>query len=174
MVHFEYPCETGGSITAALMLNIRMDSITVDDAGASAIWYCGDAAPINNYTTAKYAASVDLIQIDSFAILNVAIEVVTYEHPKYGDYMTGSVSGMIELGPLSITAAVMFDTRPDGKTVIAATLDLDIADGIHLSGQGRVSLPCRKMGDLAVDIQLTFQDLGMEFLDNIEAIGSFR
>ena len=85
------------------------DALTVDDAAASAMWYCGEPDKMLNYTTAKYAASVDLIQIDSFAILNVKIEVVTFDHPKHGDYMTGSVSGMIQLGPITISAAVMFE-----------------------------------------------------------------
>jgi len=117
---------------------------------------------------------VRLIQVGAFAIKDVSIKLNSYSTTKWGDYMTGAVSGTMVIGPLIIVADVRFDGRPDAPMFIDVAVDVDIAEGIHISGGGRFVMPCQKMGDMRLNASILFTDVGMDWLAGIEAVGTYE
>jgi hypothetical protein len=200
-VDFTFPCPPGGSITASLALNVNMPDVTVDGATATAVWYClsednvkgiypADCDNIEEDTTedgvmeksastcgktAEYAADVNLIQVGAFAVKDLHIALATFGKTATSDeYMTGVLRGTIVIGPLTIGAAVLLDTRPKARTVIDVSLDVDVSPGIRVSGGGRFTMPCSQMGDMRVNVTVVFSDVAMAWLDGVEAIGTYE
>ena len=197
-VHLEYPCEDGASISLALLLDVNINAIVVNDAGVSAVYYCGKLAETDIaesgggaetlQTRASFSASIDLVQIGKFSVVDVSLDLLLMEDGNdpardWRDkkkYLDISLQGTVEISTFAISAAVSFKTAPDlkkPKVVVDITMEYtkDMGGGrtLQLTGHGRLDTGCSNVDDAKVSVRAKAVT-GLSFMPVIDAEGSLE
>jgi len=126
-----------------------------------------------NATLSKYSASIGLLQVGSFALVNVTFEM----HNLKGEPAAyrGRFQGTFDIipGQLSITVVVPF-----GEPVVTYEIIIDakfqIGDvDVDLKGHGKLKSVCEELGDLYVTVDVRISNIPVDWLPTVNGHGSF-
>jgi len=172
-VAFVIPCQPGGSNFVELGIEIDSDAVKLDHAMVRGEWMCpGDDLPANA-TLSNYHASIGLMQVGSFALVDVTFEMhnLKSEPAAYRGRFQGTFA--IIPGQLSVRVVVPFG-EPVAMFEISVDAMLQIGDvDVELKGGGHLNSACRELGDLYITVDVKLSNIPVEWMRTIHGNGTF-
>jgi len=172
-VSFVFPCQPGGSNFVELGIAIDSDEIKLDHAKARGEWMCpGDDLP-TNAKLSKYSASIGLMQVGSFALVDVMFEMHNLKSKP--DAYRGKFQGTFDIipGQLSVTVVVPFG-EPVVTYEILVDAKLQIGDvNVALTGSGKLKSVCENMGDLYISVEAKVTNIPVSWMSSLTGRGTF-
>ena len=193
-VSFTFPCYPGTSNFVELGMAIDSDAVKLDHVVVHGEWMCqGDspamvaadkaaagkavveaaaaAKPVSSKLS-SYNASIALMQVGSFALVDVEFEM--YNLNVAPDMYRGTFQGTFAISPeLSITAVVPFGEE---QVTYEVTVDTQLKIGdvdVQQHGHGTMKSECVHMGDLSITVDVNLSNIPVTWMRTIDGRGTF-